>query len=441
MRLQRTQVTWSQLRVGIFALICFAVLLGAVLFTGSGLKALHNRFTVHTRLDTASGLRTGDPVRLAGVEVGEVKKIVFTRHDGADKVEIQLNINPKAAEYLRTDSVVQIKSIGFTESRYVEMSLGSSAGTPVAEGVTLPGTVPIDVPVVLERAVEISKNMNGFLVRFESLLYRLQSSDSTFAKLMLEPAFYGTLNQATSGMSDLVGKLKDGQGLFPQLLSEEQLAENVKKSAAWTAEWGQQLTRGDGTLAKLSADPALFNRAEYVLKSLETLGERLDRIDAVVANLDALVKKVGQGEGTAAKIVNNPELYDQTQASIEKVGELMDKAQSNDSAVGKLVSDAAVARQIATSTESIAEITEKLNTPDGTLNRLATKSDFLNHLLSTTNQLESILAKINEGDGSLSKLTNDPQTADELSQLIVKLKALTEDIKAHPKKYVEFNLF
>ena len=133
MRLQRTQVTWSQLRVGFFTLICVSILLWLVLFAGNGIQAVQNRFTVQTILDSATGLRAGDPVRLAGIEVGTVKKIKFVRQNGVDRVRIQINLNQKAEQRLRSNSVVQIKSVGFTESRYVEISLGTREGTPVTE--------------------------------------------------------------------------------------------------------------------------------------------------------------------------------------------------------------------------------------------------------------------------------------------------------------------
>ena len=60
MRLQRSQVTWSQLQVGIFALICGVILLWLILFAGNGLKAVQNRFAVQTVIDSASGLKSGD---------------------------------------------------------------------------------------------------------------------------------------------------------------------------------------------------------------------------------------------------------------------------------------------------------------------------------------------------------------------------------------------
>ena len=441
MRLQRTQVTWSQLRVGIFALSCLLILLGALLFTGSGLNAVRNRFTILTFLDAANGLKPGDRVRVAGLEVGEVKKIDFAHHDGVSGVRVQLNINQRAAKYIRSDSLVQVKSIGFTESRYLEISLGTTLGTPVARGVTLVGTVPLDMPTVLAQAIEISKNMNSFLARSEELLNRLQSGDSTFARLLLEPSFHATLNQATNGMSDLLRQLKSGHGLFPQLLSEEQLAEDVKQSVEWTAKWGQKLAHGEGTLGKLINNPSLFNRAEIVLKNLETLEARLDRIDSVAVSTERLIQKIDRGNGSAAQLVNRPDLYDQARKSVEKIHHFVAEAELNNSALGKLVSNQEMGEQIADSVESVTKLTKKLNTPQSTLDRLITSSDLLDHLIGTTGELQSILKKINEGEGSLSRLTNDAKTAEELSELIVKLKALTADIQAHPKKYVEFNLF
>ncbi|MCZ6681198.1 MAG: MlaD family protein [Candidatus Poribacteria bacterium] len=441
MRLQRTQVTWSQLRVGIFALICLSILLWVALFAGNSWKSVQNRFTVQTILDSASGLKPGDPVRLAGIEVGAVKKIDFIHQNPVDKIRIQLNLNRKAAPRLRSDSVVQIKSVGFTESRYVDISLGTSKGAPVAEGATLAGVAPVGLPIILNRAIAVSENLNSSLARFESLVDRIQSGDGTLAKLLTDPGLYTNLNHATGGISDVVGELKDGQGLLSQLLSEEELAENIAQSAAWAAKWGQQVTQGEGTLGKLSTDPALFDRAERILKSLDNLEARLDHIDSVIASTKSVVRKIDRGEGTAAKVINNPELYNQSHTTFEKMGQFIDQAHSGEGTIGRLVSDPTLAKQITASSESIAALTDKLNTPGSTLDRLATGSDLLDHLLATTNQLESIMTKINSGAGSLGKLTHDQQTAEDLSKLINNLKALSADVQAHPKRYVEFSLF
>ena len=441
MRLQRSQVTWSQLRVGIFSLICGSVLLWLALFAANGLKAVQNRFTVQTVTDSASGLKSGDVVRLAGIEVGTVRTVEFVRQNGVEKVQIQLNLNQQAAQRVKSDSVVQIRSVGFTQSRYVDISLGTPQGVPVSEGATLKGTVPTEMSSLLNQAITVSENMNRSLARFESLVIRLQSGDGTFAKLLSDAALYTNLDQATNNVSEFIGELNEGDGLLPQLLSKKEIAENVTQSTAWAAKWGQQAVQGEGTLGKLNTDPALFNRAERILENLESLEARFNRLDALIGSADALIQKIESGEGTAARIINRPDLYDQSVATSQKVERLIDQAQSGEGTVGKLVSDPSLAESITTSTESIAQLTDKLNTPGNTLDKLTSGAELFDHLTATTKQLETVLAKINTGEGSLSKLANDKKTAEELSKLIYNLKVLAADIEAHPKKYVGFSLF
>ena len=445
MRLQRAQVTWSQLRVGIFALICLGFLLWVLLFSGSGFRAVRNQFSVYTILDSAAGLKPGGTVRLAGIEVGQVKNVEFVREEGMDRVRIEIKLNKDAAQRLRSDSVVQIKSVGFTESRYIEISLGTLKGISVTSGVTLAGVAPIDImPVALNQAIAVGERMNSFLTRFEHLIVQMESGNGTFAKLLGDAEFYTHLNRATEGASDLMGELNHGRGTIPQLLSEGQLAENIKQSAASTAVWSKQMAQGEGTLGKLSTDPELLNRMldlmtkwERVMTSLEA---RLERLDSVMASTDALVQKVDHGNGTAAKLVNTPDLHDQIHETAEKMEQFVNLAQSGEGTVGRLVSDPTLAKQITASTESVAALTEKLNTPGNTLDKLATGADLLERLQRTTSQLESILTKINSGDGSLGKLTNDRQTSENLSQLITNLKTLIADVQANPEKYVNLKV-
>lgn len=441
MRLQRSQVTWSQLRVGIFSLICVVTLLWLALFAANGLRAVQNRFTVQTVIDSASGLKSGDVVRLAGIEVGTVKAVEFVHQNGVEKVQIQLNLNQQAAQRVKSDSIVQIRSVGFTQSRYVDISLGTPQGTSVSEGATLTGTVPTEMSSLLNQAIAVSENMNSSLTRFESLVSRVQSGDGTLAKLLSDAALYTNLDQATNNVSEFVGELNEGDGLLPQLLSKQEIAENVTQSTAWAAKWGQQAVQGEGTLGKLNTDPALFNRAERILESLESLEARFNRLDALIGSADTLIQKIESGEGTAARIINRSDLYDQSVATSQKVEQLVDQAQSGEGTVGKLVSDSSLAESITTSTESIAQLTNKLNTPGNTLDKLTSGAELFDHLTATTKQLETVLVKINTGEGSLSKLANDKKTAEELSTLIYNLKILAADIEAHPKKYVGFSLF
>src|SRR5260370_42239202 len=71
---QHKQLTWTELRVGLFTL-GGAALLVVVIFYVTGAGALGPKYRVHTFLREVDGLTVGAPVRLDGVDVGNVEKI------------------------------------------------------------------------------------------------------------------------------------------------------------------------------------------------------------------------------------------------------------------------------------------------------------------------------------------------------------------------------
>jgi phospholipid/cholesterol/gamma-HCH transport system substrate-binding protein len=71
---QRKQLTWTELRVGLFVLVGLSVLAAGIFYvTGAG--TIGPKYRLITYLPEVSGLANGAPVRLDGVEVGNVESI------------------------------------------------------------------------------------------------------------------------------------------------------------------------------------------------------------------------------------------------------------------------------------------------------------------------------------------------------------------------------
>ncbi len=73
----KRNVTLSQLRVGIFVLIAIAVLVFLVLNASGDINPFSRKLHLKARFVDANGLREGSEVRLAGVRVGKVERIVL----------------------------------------------------------------------------------------------------------------------------------------------------------------------------------------------------------------------------------------------------------------------------------------------------------------------------------------------------------------------------
>jgi len=60
---------------------------------------------------------------------------------------------------------------------------------------------------------------------------------------------------------------------------------------------------------------------------------------------------------------------------------------------------------------------------------------------ATVNQLNSLMYKINHSNGTLGMLINDPKLYENLRNTSLGLEILIDDIKAHPKRYVNISVF
>src|ERR1700745_796527 len=95
---QRKQVSWAELRVGLFVLVGLAVLAAGIFYV-TGSNILGPKYRIKTFLPEVSGLAKGASVKLDGVEIGNVEGIqLVPRVPGSIKdknrnVEVDMRID------------------------------------------------------------------------------------------------------------------------------------------------------------------------------------------------------------------------------------------------------------------------------------------------------------------------------------------------------------
>ena len=69
----------TEVRVGLFVLLGMVVVMTIIFMLGSEGKLFERRYTLYTKFKDISGLRVGAPVQLAGLGVGMVDEIHFSK--------------------------------------------------------------------------------------------------------------------------------------------------------------------------------------------------------------------------------------------------------------------------------------------------------------------------------------------------------------------------
>jgi phospholipid/cholesterol/gamma-HCH transport system substrate-binding protein len=126
-----------------------------------------------------------------------------------------------------------------------------------------------------------------------------------------------------------------------------------------------------------------------------------------------------------------------------------------------LVSSASLEKLLDTETGLLAKtignlnaVTGNLKNNDDTINNILRNVDAatqhlanlnlkqtMDSVQATVNQLSAVMYKINHNNGTLGLLMNDPKLYENLKNTSLGLEILIDDIKAHPKRYVNFSVF
>ena len=126
--------TWV---VGLIALVLIAV--GTFLGFTKDIPFVNEPYEIRAAFRDGSGLNAGSPVRIAGVEVGEVRKVEHTE-PGSESVTVTMAIRDRGRP-IADDARATIRPRIFLEGNFfVEISPGTPAGEELDDGETIPAS-------------------------------------------------------------------------------------------------------------------------------------------------------------------------------------------------------------------------------------------------------------------------------------------------------------
>src|SRR5205814_4345861 len=147
-----------KLRVGVFVLLALAAGIGMVYALGARARLFEARYTVHADFTEVGGLNDGATVRLAGVQIGRVKRVNLPAEPGG-KVRVDLAIAKRFANRVRKDSVARIETQGLLGDRIVELTVGTAQAAPTSDGDVIVSRDPTDFSRIVRDGAETVKSV------------------------------------------------------------------------------------------------------------------------------------------------------------------------------------------------------------------------------------------------------------------------------------------
>jgi len=323
---QRKQLTWTELRVGLFVLVGLFILAAGIFYV-TGATFIGPKYRLKTYLPEASDLANGAPVRVDGVEVGNVESIRLAARTAGHipaknrNIEVVMRIDRRFQQEILSDSTASLVTQGLLGNRVVNITRGFT-GVPLKEGQEITGTEEKAIKEVVERSADVLANLQALSDNVKDLLAGVQEGRGTLGKLLTDDQAYKNLNSVLAKTNQVVTNIQEGQGTLGKLVVSDELYGKVNTAVDNVNVIMSDVRSQKGTIGKLLYDPSLYDEAKKALSSG-----------------NAMISDVREGKGTLGKLATDDALYNKLRDTSTSLANATAKLNENTTSVGKLFSD------------------------------------------------------------------------------------------------------
>lgn len=314
-----SKLSWAKLRVGLTAIVGLA-LIGVLIYLLTGTTSLFTReVVIYTYLADAAAVAVGAPVRINGINAGNVSGVLLTNEASPERsVRLDLSIREEMLSQIPVDSLATVSAENLLGSKFMNIKKGKARET-VKAGAT----------IAAQPSKEIFEVMDSFFPLLTSAQITLQRIDN------------------------IISLVESGQGNIGKLLKDVSLYNRIDSILAEVQKTTAAVNAGKGTISKLIYDDVL----------LDDIRSPIQRIDRILAGIE-------DGKGTAGKLLKDPAIYDELQKNLIVVRMMLNDLQSGKGTAGKLLKSEELHNQVAGLLKRIDTTVDKLNTGQGTLGQL-----------------------------------------------------------------------
>lgn len=324
---QRKQLSWTELRVGVFVLVGLFVLAAGIFYVTGGGGFLSPKYRLKTFLPEVTGLTTGAPVRLDGVDIGNVESFRISEGPAGSapsnnrNIEVIMRLDKRYQKYVRSDSTASMKTEGLLGNTYVNITRGVT-GTQIADNGEVPGVEEKAIKEVVERSVDVMTNLEALSQNVQDLIAGVRRGQGTLGKLLTDDQVYRHMNSILAKSDVMIGDIQAGKGTLGKVVSTDEMYNKLNTGLDNVNLMLADIRAQKGTIGKLLYDPTLFEQAKQAIGSTNNL-----------------VSDVRAGKGTLGKLLTDESLYDKLRETGNNFATASAKLNDNTTSVGKLFND------------------------------------------------------------------------------------------------------
>lgn len=283
----------QKIRLGLFVLVTGMILIFSLYMIGKKQNLFGNTFKITAVFTNVKGLKPGNNVRYAGINIGTVKQITMVNDS---TICVNMVIEETIIKHMKKTSIPLIGSDGLVGSMVVNIFPGDGEGMPLQEGDTL---------------VSDKKPTSA------DMMSTLSITNQNAAQL-------------SSELLKITKSINEGKGTLGRLVNDREMGEDLKETvenlknasleATHVIEEIKQVVYSvnneENLLHTLVKDSVAAIQFKSIIVNLESSSEN---INLVINNLNDVIMDVKQGEGAFNYLVSDTILVKDLGETVENI--------------------------------------------------------------------------------------------------------------------------
>lgn len=330
------QLSWRQLRVGAFVLIGLLSLAAGIYFINGQTSFFAPHYELKVYFPSAGDLRKGALVRLDGIPAGKVRRIAISSYSDRERsIEIDLQIEKRYQQEIRTDSAASMQTLGLLGETYVNITRGAPPHAVLTDGSAIRNHKDLGMREVMENANHALSNFRSLGANLNDITGQVERGQGSLGKMVQTHSFSNHVNKTVASAENLADQIEEGHGTLGKFFTNEETLD--KKTAATQEHLNQiiaEVRDGNGTLGKLNRDRTLPKSFSQLATNIKTMTTNIKggqgtlaqlttsqqfhgRIRDTEKKLDVITTRMVQGKGSISQLSTSPQFLQSVNSSVK----------------------------------------------------------------------------------------------------------------------------
>lgn len=296
----------NNVKLGAFVLAGLIFLIFLLYMIGKNHSLFRSNYVLKAQFENVQGLKAGNNVRYAGIDVGTVKNVTILNDT---ILEVVMTVDEKMNSIIRKNTLVSIGTDGFVGNKVVNMTSGKETSALAEDGDILPAKIPVNTDEIIQTLSNTNNDISIIAAELKTTVQRINNSEALWS-LLNEKELPNNLKRAVENTRLATAKAHE---MINELYT---IVDNVKK--------------GKGSAGAILSDTTLAVNLNAAIHKIQNVG---DSADSLVHQMSAVVediqKDINSGGGPLNTLLKDSAMSSKIDSSLDNIEKATDNFNQN----------------------------------------------------------------------------------------------------------------